>query len=77
MLGEMWRDGVRVAEERHALELTVYFTNEVVLMLERTGFVDVAVRAGYADREPTGDDDFVVFIARRRGRARRPRRPRA
>jgi hypothetical protein len=77
MLGEMWRDGVRLAEERHVLELTVYFTNEVVLMLERTGFVDVAVRAGYADREPTGEDDFVVFIARRRGGARRPRRPRA
>lgn len=43
-------------------------------MLEKTGFVDVAVRAGYADRVPTSEDDFVVFIARRRGRALPARR---
>jgi hypothetical protein len=34
-------------------------------MLERTGFVDVRVRAALSDREPTSDDDFVVFIARK------------
>jgi SAM-dependent methyltransferase len=61
----MWRDGELVAEEEHRLDMTLYFTNEVVLMLERAGFRDVELHAGYDEREPTGDDDFVVFVARR------------
>jgi len=65
MVASMWRDGDLVAEENHVLKLTTYFTHELRLMLERTGFVDIAVRAGYTDVEPTSDDDFVVFIARR------------
>ena len=59
----MWRDGELVAEEEHRLDMTLYFTHEVVLMLERAGFVDIGLRAGYADREPTAADDFVVFAA--------------
>jgi hypothetical protein len=46
--------------------MTLYFTNEVVLMLEQAGFRDIELRAGYEEREPTGDDEFVVFVARRR-----------
>jgi SAM-dependent methyltransferase len=61
----MWRDGRLVAEEQHVLKMTVYFTNEVVLMLERAGFTDVSLRSGYTDAEPTGDDDFVVFVAKK------------
>jgi hypothetical protein len=36
-----------------------------VLMLERAGFVDVTVKAALTDAEPSGDDDFLVFTARR------------
>lgn len=61
----MWRDGELVAEEEHRLDMTLYFTHEVVLMLELAGFVDIELRAGYADRPPAVDDDFVVFLARR------------
>jgi SAM-dependent methyltransferase len=61
----MWRDGELVAEEEHRLDMTVYFTHEIVLMLELAGFVDIRLRAGYEDRAPTGDDDFVVFVARK------------
>jgi len=39
--------------------------HEVGLLLEQAGFVDVELRAGYEDRPPTGDDDFVVFLARK------------
>lgn len=60
---EKWQDGMCVAEEEHVLEMTLYFTNEVLLTLERAGFAAVAMRAGYENREPTSDDDFVVFIA--------------
>lgn len=61
----MWRDGELVGEEEHELRMTVYFTNELVLMLERAGFTDVSLRAGYTDAEPTAEDDFVVFVARK------------
>ena len=56
--------------------MTLYFTHEIVLMLERAGFVDIRVEAGYTGAEPTSDDDFVVFVARKRARANRPGRRR-
>ena len=62
----MWRRGELVAEEEHTIAMTLYFTYEVLLMLERTGFVDIQVRGALSDREPTADDDFVVFIAKRK-----------
>ena len=46
----MWRDGELVAEEEHRLDMTLYFTHEIELMLELAGFVDIELRAGYADR---------------------------
>ena len=61
----MWRDGELVAEDEHRLVLTLYFKDEIVLMLERAGFVDVTVRAALTDAEPTRDDDFLVFTARK------------
>ena len=46
--------------------MTMYFTNELVLMLERAGFSDIELRAGYTDHEPTGEDDVVVLSAKKR-----------
>jgi SAM-dependent methyltransferase len=65
MKAAMWRDGELVAVEEHVLEMTMYFTNELLLMLERAGFSDLDLRAGYTDEPPTGDDDYVVFVAKR------------
>lgn len=65
MKAAMWRDGELVAEEEHVLEMTLYFTNELLLMLERAGFSDIDLRAGYTDEPPTSGDDFVVFVARK------------
>ena len=45
--------------------MTHYFTHEIVLMLEQAGFVDIESAPRNADREPSSDDDFVVFIARK------------
>jgi SAM-dependent methyltransferase len=67
MRAGLWHDGELVAEEEHELEITMYFTHEVVLLLERAGFVDVSMRAGYADRAPSAEDEFVVFLARKPG----------
>jgi SAM-dependent methyltransferase len=60
-----WRDGELIAEEDHTLDLGLYFTNELVLMLEGAGFEVVAVHGGHEERPATADDDFVVFVARK------------
>jgi SAM-dependent methyltransferase len=61
----LWRDGEVVSEAQHVLKELFYFRYELELLLERTGFVDIEVRAALSDRPPTSDDDFVVFIARK------------
>jgi SAM-dependent methyltransferase len=65
MHAEQWRDGELEAEEDHELTIGLYFKNEMVLMLERAGFVDVIVEGDHNDEPATSDDDFLVFIARR------------
>ena len=61
----MWRDGNLLAADEHLLTLTLYFKDEIALMLERAGFVDVTVAAALTDAEPTATDDFLVFTARK------------
>jgi SAM-dependent methyltransferase len=63
MRADMWRDGEHVAAEEHVLRMSLYFTNELVSMLEHAGFTDVALLGDYTDEEPGADTDFVVFIA--------------
>lgn len=58
MHASMWRAGELVAEDEHLLTLTHYFRDEIVLMLEHVGFVDVEVRPGCGD-------DFLAYVARR------------
>ena len=65
MKAAIWRDGERIVEEDHVLQMTLYFTHEVELMLRATGFVEILLRAGYEDRSPTSEDDFVVFVAKK------------
>ena len=65
MRGFMWHDGDLVEQDEHVLKMTLYFTSELRLMLERAGFSDIELRGDYSDKEPTGDTGFVGFIARR------------
>jgi SAM-dependent methyltransferase len=67
MRADMWRDGEHVAAEEHVLTMSMYFTHELVSLLELIGFVDVTLRADYTDEEPGPNTDFVVFIARKPG----------
>jgi SAM-dependent methyltransferase len=60
---ERWLDGGHEAED-HTLDIGLYFRNELLLMLERAGFADVVVHGEHTEREPTSDDDFLVFVAR-------------
>jgi hypothetical protein len=65
MRAAVWEYGRRAREEEHLLTMRLYFVRELELMLERAGFVDVELRAGYRDEPPTADDDFVVYVAHR------------
>jgi SAM-dependent methyltransferase len=65
MHAERWRDGELEAEEEHLLTITLYFKNELLLMLERAGFGDVAVEGDHNDAPATAEDDFLVFVAKR------------
>lgn len=53
-----------VAEELHAIRISLYFVQEVRLMLEEAGFADVSVEGRYSGRPATPDDTTVVFVAR-------------
>lgn len=61
----LWRDGVLVAEEEGRLDWSLYFAQELLLMLETAGFVDVAVEGRYTGAPASPDDGTVVLVARR------------
>ena len=75
MNARLWHGAELVAEEQHTLTMTLHSTREIVLELEAAAFVDIELRAGYEDRPPTADDDFVVFIAHKAEGWLRPSRP--
>ena len=62
---EKWRDGTLESEEDHRLNIGLYFKNELLLMLERAGFTNIVVHGDHIETEPTRDDDFLVFVARK------------
>ena len=65
MRATMWRDGELLAEEEHTITMNLYFRNELLLMLERTGFGDVVVHGDHIEQEGTADHDFLVFVAKK------------
>jgi hypothetical protein len=65
MRARRWRDGRLEADEEYTLAESLYFRNELLLMLDRVGFADVRVEAGYTGAEPTRDDEVLVYHARR------------
>lgn len=58
-----WQRDELVAHETHALVVNIYSPNEIVMLLEQAGFVDVRVVGGYHGGEPTGDEEFLVYVA--------------
>ncbi len=68
MRARLWRDDVLVTEETSRLDESLYFVEEILLLLEDAGFREVTLEggnAGYAG-EPVGPDDpIVMFVARK------------
>ena len=65
MHAAMWRDGALETEEVHTLDIGMYFPNELRMMLERAGFKDIVVHGEHTEAEPTSEDDFLVFVAKK------------
>jgi SAM-dependent methyltransferase len=63
--GRRWRDGALLEQDEHRIVLTAVFAQEVLLMLEVAGFVDVEVQGRYTNEPATAEDTTVVFVAQR------------
>lgn len=61
------RAGKLVTEEVNTFRATLYFRNELLLMLEQAGFSDIEVRAGCSEAPATAEDTWLGFIARKPG----------
>ena len=61
----LWRAGQRVAEEEHTLVESLYFRNELLLMLDQAGFREVTVQGASTGEIATADDTWLLFVARK------------
>lgn len=61
---EHWRGDELLSSEERRMRERFFFPLQLRLMLERAGFRDIEMKAGYEDRAPTSEDAFVVFLAR-------------
>jgi ubiquinone/menaquinone biosynthesis C-methylase UbiE len=61
----LWRGDQIVKEEAYRLKESLYFAQEVLVLLEEAGFRDVAVEGGYTGLPATADDTTVTFVARK------------
>lgn len=61
---ERWNGDESEADEERLLHISMYFKNEMLMMLERAGFTEVTVHGEHEERSPTSDDEFIVFVAK-------------
>ncbi len=61
----LWRGDRILKEEAHSLKVSLYFAQEILLLLDKAGFRDLVVEAGYTGRPATADDAMVAFVARK------------
>ena len=65
MRARLWRDGQIVKEESYRLQQSLYFAQEILLLLDQAGFRDLRVESGYTGQPATADDGMVAFVAKR------------
>jgi len=68
MRARLWRGEELVTEETSRLGESLYFVQEILLLLEDARFRDIALgggQGGYAGEPVTPDDPVVMFVARR------------
>ena len=60
---ELHRDDKVVAEEQYTLNEWIHSKNEILTMLELTGFGDITVQGDYTDMEASVEHEAIVFVA--------------
>jgi sugar phosphate isomerase/epimerase len=65
MRARLWHDGSIAREETSRLSESLYFVQEILLLLEDAGFRDVTVESGYAGTPVTPEDAIVMIVARK------------
>ena len=61
----LWQNGELLQEEVHTQKVEDYSKHELVLMLERAGFRDIALTGDYRDEPATADHNTLIFICRK------------
>jgi SAM-dependent methyltransferase len=59
----LWQDGQLVRQEDYTLLERLYFRNELLDMLARSGFHNVRVHGDYSHAEATPDNNILIYIA--------------
>jgi hypothetical protein len=60
---EKWSGGELVASEEYTLRGSMYFKNELLLMLKNAGFREISVHGDYTDERATADHTELIFTA--------------
>jgi SAM-dependent methyltransferase len=59
----LWRAGERLRQEQYAIQMMLYFCDEVLEMLDRAGFKQVTMHGGYHEEAVSADSAMWVFTA--------------
>jgi SAM-dependent methyltransferase len=65
MLASQWRGEELMAREEYILRECFYFRNELLMMLERAGFSDVATYGDYIEGEATAEGAGMIVVTRK------------
>jgi hypothetical protein len=63
MRARLWHEGRVVKEESYTLKESLYFAQEILLMLDEAGFREVAIESYFSGQPATADDAVVTVIA--------------
>jgi SAM-dependent methyltransferase len=61
----LWRKDELLQEEIYTQNLEDYNKDELVLMLERSGFNDIQIFGDYSDEPATADHEELIFVCRK------------
>lgn len=65
MRATLWREGVAVMQEEYTLRQHLYFRKELLALLAKAGFENVAVYGADGEAPATADDLDMVFVGRK------------
>ena len=64
MRARLWHEGEMVREEDYRLRASIYFAQEIVLLLEDAGFRDISIEGNYTGEPARQDEGIIIFVAR-------------